>query len=134
MANAIYGKGRQAFGNADIDWLDDNICVQLVDTAAYTVLIDSHEFLSDIPSGARIGAPVSLSSKTNALGVMDAANLSVTGLTAAPSIEALVIFKNTGSPATSRLIEYIDTATGLPVASGAPQVDVTWAAEGIFKL
>jgi hypothetical protein len=134
MANAIYGKGRQAFGNADIDWLDDNICVQLVDTAAYTVLIDSHEFLSDIPSGARIGAPVSLSSKTNLLGVMDAANLSVTGLTSAPSIEALVVFKNTGNPATSRLIEYIDTATGLPVASGAPQVDVTWAAEGIFKL
>lgn len=134
MANAIYGKGRQAFANADIDWIDDTISVQLVDTAAYTVAIDTHEFLSDIPSGARIGTPVPLTSKTNVLGVLDAANVSVTGLTAAPSIEALVIFKNTGNAATSRLIEYIDTATGLPVASGAPQVDVTWNASGIFKL
>lgn len=134
MANAIYGKGRQAFGNADINWLSDNICVQLVDAGSYPAQPDVHEFLSDIPSGARIGAPVSLTSKTNVLGVMDAANVSVTGLTSAPTIEALVIFKNTGNPATSRLIKYIDTATGLPVSAGAPQVDVTWAAEGIFKL
>lgn len=134
MANGIYGKGRQAFGNAEIDWLDDNIAVQLVDTALYAVALDTHEFLSDIPSGARIGSPVSLTSKTNVLGVFDAANVSVTGLVSAPTIEALVIIKNTGNAATSRLIEYIDTATGLPVSAGAPQADIAWAAEGIFKL
>lgn len=136
MANAVYGRGRQAFGNAEIDWTDDTIHAILVDTALYTVAIDTHEFLSDVPSGARVGSAVALSSKTNTLGVMDAADLSFTGLSSAPTIEALVIYKSTGTESTSRLIAYIDTATGLPVSAGAPQVDVAWdnGANRIFKL
>lgn len=136
MANAVYGRGRQAFGNAEIDWNDDTIHAILVDTASYSVSIDVHEFLSDIPGGARVGSPIVLSSKTNTLGVMDAADISFTGLSAAPSIEAVVIYKSTGTDSTSRLIAYIDTATGLPVSAGAPQVDITWdnGSNRIFKL
>lgn len=136
MANALYGKGRQAFLDGDIDWAADTIQAILVDTGAYSVAIDTHEFLSDIPGGARIGSPQTLTSKTSTLGVADAANISFTSLVGAPSIEALVIFKSTGTEGTSRLIVYIDTATGLPVASGATQVDVAWSdgANRIFKL
>lgn len=136
MANALYGKGREAFLNADIDWAVDTIKAILVDTASYTVSIDVDDFLDDVPGAARIGSAVTLASKTSTLGVADAADISFTGLVAAPSIEALVIFKDTGVEATSALIAYIDTATGLPVASGATQVDVTWdnGANKIFKL
>lgn len=136
MANALYGKGREAFGNAGINWGSDTIKAILVDTGAYTVIIDVHDNLDDIPGGARIGTAVTLASKSNTLGVMDAADLSFTGLSSAPTIEALVIYKDTGVESTSTLIAYIDTATGLPVSAGATQVDVTWdnGANKIFKL
>lgn len=136
MANALYGKGREKFLNADIDWSVDTIKAILVDTALYTVSIDVHEFLSDVAAGARVGTAVTLGTKTATLGVADAADISFTGLSSAPTIEALVLYKDTGVETTSALIAYIDTATGLPVAAGATQVDVTWdsGANKIFKL
>src|SRR5574337_1764989 len=126
MANAMYGKGREAFGNGGINWVADTIKAILVDSASYTVAIDTHDNLDDIPSGARVGSAVALASKTNTLGVMDCADFSFTGLTPAPSVEALVIFKDTGTESTSTLIAYIDTAAGLPVAAGGTNVDVAW--------
>jgi hypothetical protein len=126
MANARYGKGREATGNARINLIADTIRAQLVDTAAYAVAIDSHEYLSEIPMGARIGNPVTLTNKSNTLGFFRAANISFNGLTGAPSLEALVLYKYTGNDATSNLLAYIDTAQGLPVEAGAPQVDVAW--------
>lgn len=135
MANAVYGKGREKFLNADIDWAVDTIKVALVDTGVYTVSIDVDEFYSSV-SSAVVGTPQTLASKTSTLGVADAADVSFTSLVAAPSIEALVIYKDTGVAGTSPLIAYIDTATGLPVTAGATQVDVTWdsGANKIFKL
>jgi hypothetical protein len=135
MANAIYGKAREKFLNADIDWSVDTIKVALVDTASYTVAIDTDEFYSTI-SSAVVGTPITLSGKTSTLGVGDANDVSFTGLSGAPSIEALAIYKDTGVAGTSPLLVYIDTATGLPEPAGATQVDVTWdnGANKIFKL
>ena len=136
MANAMYGKGRESFGNAGINWGSDTIKAILVDTGSYTVSIDTHDNLDDIPGVARVGSAVTLASKTNTLGVLDAADISFTGLTSAPSIEALVIYKDTGTESTSTLIAYIDTASGLPVSAGATNVDVSWdnGANKVFKI
>lgn len=136
MANALYGKGREAFANGGINWTADTIKAILVDTALYTVAIDTHQYLSDVAAGARVGSAVALATPTNTLGVCDAADISFTGLTSAPTIEALVLYKDTGVESTSALIAYIDTATGLPVAANATQVDVTWdnGVNKIFKL
>lgn len=135
MANALYGKGREKFLNADIDWSVDTIKVALVDTASYSVSIDVDEFYSTV-SAHVVGTPQTLGSKTATLGVADAADASFTSLVGAPTIEALVIYKDTGVAGTSPLIAYIDTATGLPVSAGATQVDVAWdnGANKIFKL
>lgn len=126
MANAMYDKGREAFGNAGINWLSDTIKAMLIDTGSYTVDLATDDFLADVPGGARVGTPVTLAGKTNVAGVLDANDISFTGLTGAPSIEALILYKDTGSDATSQLIAYIDTATGLPVPAGASQVNVAW--------
>lgn len=136
MANALYDAGREGFLGGDVDWDADTIQAILVDTALYTVNLATHDFLDDVPVGARVGSPVTLTSKTKAAGVADAADISFTGLSSAPSIEALVLFKSTGTESTSRLIAYIDSATGLPVSAGATQVDVSWdnGANKIFKL
>jgi hypothetical protein len=135
MANALYGKGREKFLNADIDWAADNIKIVLVDVADYTVSIDTHEFLSDIAAGARVATSGNLASKTSTLGVADAADVTLTAVTGDQS-EALVIYKDTGSAATSPLIAYMDTATGLPVTPNGADITITWdnGSNKIFKL
>ncbi len=134
MANALYGKARSAFLDANIDWAADNIKVMLVDAADYTVSIDVDEFLTDVPSGAREETSSNLGSKTSTLGVADAADPVFTG-TAGDQCEAIVIYQDTGSAATSRLIAYIDTASGLPTTLGG-DITIRWdsGANKIFKL
>lgn len=134
MANALYDKGRESFLKGEIDWATDTIKAVLVDTGTYTVNLASHQFYSDL-TGV-VGSPSSaFTTKTTAAGVADADDLvfpSVSG----SSAEALVIYQDTGSTTTSRLIAYIDTATGLPVTPNGGDIDVTWdsGANKIFKL
>ena len=135
MANALYGKGRQKFLDGSISWSSDNIKAILVDTNDYTVAIDTDEFLSDIPSGAREETSANLTGKTSTLGVADSDDPVFTGATG-DQCEAVVLIKDTGSAATSPLIAYIDTATGLPVTPNSGDITVQWSsgASKIFKL
>lgn len=135
MANALYDLGRQAFLDADIDWSANNIKVILVDTGAYTVNLATDQFLSIIPGGAIIATSGNLASKTSTAGVADAADVTFNAVSGA-SVEALVIYQDTGVAGTSRLIAYIDTASGLPVTPNGGNITVTWdnGANRIFKL
>lgn len=135
MANALYGLGRQAFLDGNISWTSATIKAILIDTGAYTVNLTTHQYLSDISGYAIIGSAVTLASKTVTLGVADAADLTFTSVTGT-SVEAIVIYKDTGTGSTSPLIAYIDTATGLPVTPNGGNITVTWdsGANRIFKL
>lgn len=135
MANALYDKGREAFLTAAINWSSDNIKIVLVDAADYTVNLATHQFLSDITGVGRVATSGNLASKTVAAGVADAADVTFTAVTGDQS-EAVVIYKDTGSAATSPLIAYIDTATGLPVTPNGADITVTWdnGSNKIFKL
>lgn len=137
MANTLYDKGRQRFLEANINWMTDTIKCILVDTGAYTANFSTHEFLSDIPTSARIGTTsgVTLTSKTTDGGAADAADITFSSVTGA-SIEALVLYKDTGTEGTSPLMAYIDTATGLPITPNGGDIIVTWdnGANRIFKL
>lgn len=110
MANALYPKAKEAFLNADIDIASDTITIALIDTGEYTYS-SSHQYRSDIANAAVIST-ATLSNKTTTDGVFDADDATFTSVTGA-NCEALVIFQNTGDQATSRLIAYIDSATGL---------------------
>lgn len=135
MSNALYGKAREAFLNGDIDWINDTIKVLLVDTDDYSVSIDVHDFLDDIPATARVATSSALGTKDSTLGVADAADLTFVSVSGDPC-EALVIFKDTGTESTSALIAYIDSATGLPVTPNGGNITVQWdsGANKIFKL
>jgi hypothetical protein len=136
MANALYDKGREGFLDGSIDWDTDTIKAVLVDNGAYTVDLATHQFLSDIASGARIATlAAGLSGKTVTAGVADASDATFTAVSGA-SVESIVLYKDTGSAATSRLIAYIDTATGLPVTPNGGDITVAWdnGANKIFKL
>lgn len=135
MANALFDKGRQRFLEGQFNWLTDTIKVVMVDTGAYTVNLGTHEFLSDVGSSSRITTPVTLTGKATTGGAADASDVTFSSVTG-PSIEALVIYKDTGTEATSPLIAYIDTATGLPITPNGGDIIVTWdnGTNKIFKL
>ena len=136
MANALYDKGRESFlSDGTIQWTVDNIKAVLVDTALYTVNLATDQFLSDIAVGARVATSANLASKTATAGVADAADVTFSAVTGA-SVEAVVLYKDTGVAGTSRLITYIDTATNLPVTPNGGDITVQWdnGANKIFKL
>jgi hypothetical protein len=135
MSSALYDKGREGFLAGDIAWDSDTIKCVLVDTAGYTVNLATHDNLDDIPGGARVATSGALASKTTTNGVADAADVTFSAVTGDPC-EAIVIYKDTGTESTSRLIAYIDTATGLPVTPNGGDIVVSWSdgASKIFKL
>ena len=135
MANTLYDFARQRFLEAQINWMTDTMKVILVDTGSYTPQTAVHQYLSDISGSARIAGPVTLTSKTTTGGAADAADVTFTSVTG-PSIEAIVIFSDTGTESTSPLIAFIDTATGLPITPNGGDIIVTWdnGANKIFKL
>lgn len=135
MANTLYDKARQRFLEAQINWMTDTVKAILVDTGAYTPQTAIHEYLADIPLSARIAGPVTLTAKATTGGAADAADSTFTSVSG-PSIEAIVIYIDTGTEATSPLVAYIDTATGLPITPNGGDIIVTWdnGANKIFKV
>lgn len=135
MANAVYPKYKEAIisGGSNTNLSSGTVKVILVDTADYTYSA-SHEFLSSVPSGARVATSSALGSKSVTNGVFDAADFTFSSVTGDQS-EALIIYIDTGVEGTSRLVAYIDTGvTGLPVTPSGSDIDVVFNASGIFAL
>jgi hypothetical protein len=132
MANAIYPKWKEAIMQAAANSsLTGTVKVALVDTGTYTYSA-AHEFQSSL-TGV-VGTPQTLASKTFVNGTFDAADGSFPSVTGAPS-EALVIYIDTGTPATSRLVYYEDVpVSGLPVTPNGGNINFVWNASGIFRL
>lgn len=134
MANALYPKWKEQL----LQFTTNNnlsagtVKVALVDTGTYTYS-SSHQFYSSV-SSAVVGTPQTLGSKTYTNGTFDAADSTFSAVSGA-SVEALVIYIDTGSAATSPLVAYIDTGvTGLPVTPNGGNIAVAWNASGIFAL
>ena len=114
MANALFDHAREQFLTGNIDWATDTFKIVLVDTAAYTVNLSTHQNLDDVAGVSRIATSGALASKTTTAGAADCADITFATVTGA-SIEGFVIYKDTGVEATSTLIGYVDTGTGLPI-------------------
>ena len=135
MANTLFDFARQRFLEAQINWMTDTIKVILVSTSAYTPQTAVHQYLSDISGSARIAGPVTLTAKATTGGAADAADATFTSVSGS-TINAIVIYKDTGTEATSPLLAYIDTATGLPLTPNGGDVIITWdnGVNKIFKV
>ncbi|USV40908.1 hypothetical protein [Xanthomonas phage BUDD] len=135
MANSLYAKARQRFLEGAINWNTDTIRALLVDSGTYTVNLATHEFVTSIPAGARVAGPITLTAKTTTDGAADAAD-AVFPTVSGASIEAVVLYKDTGTEATSPLIAYIDIASGLPVTPNSGDINVVWdnGSNKIFRL
>lgn len=133
MANALYPKAKEAFLNGNIDMSSNTIIIALVDTGEYTYST-SHQYRSDVSNDAIIST-ATLSNKTITNGVFDADDATFTSVTGA-NCEALLIYQDTGTQSTSRLIAYIDSATGLPILPNGGDITVAFSggANKIFSL
>ena len=136
MANKVYPKFKKACinGGASTNLLTGVVKIAMVDTDAYTY-DDAHEFLSDIPAGARISISGALTSKAVTDGAaFQSANGRCDAVTGA-SVEGLVGFVDTGAAATSRLIWFEDTTiTGLPVTPAGASYNIIQPSAGWFVL
>lgn len=123
MANTFYPKGAQKVLGAKIDFSANNISAVLV-PSGYTYSV-AHEFLSEI--GGFVGAPVALANNDITGGVFDADDLDFGALASGSVVKALAIYKDTGAPATSPLLCYLDVIIGFPFATNGGGVSIPWS-------
>lgn len=134
MANALFDSGRQAFLQADIDYLTADIKLVFVDHADDTPVPGTDDNLDDILAAARVATSGNFASKTATAGTADAADVTVNAVSG-DQFESVVIYEDTGVESTSQLIAFIDTATGLPATPSGADITVQWDnPNGIFTL
>ena len=100
MANTLYPKWKEAVINGGSNVaLSGTVKAALVDTGT-TAYSSAHDFYDDI-SSAVVGTPQTIANKTYTNGLFDGDNVTFTALAGATA-EAIVIYIDTGSAATSR--------------------------------
>lgn len=129
MANKFYRKGAEKMLRAAINYDSDTIKAVIV-SDAYT-FSDSHEFLTDL--GTVVGTAQTLTTKSTTGGVFDAADLDFGAIAPGPVCKALVLYKDTGSAATSPLLEYADEVTGFPMTANGGGITVP-ISNGPYKI
>lgn len=132
MANAVYPKFKEGILQGTWNLSSAVVRAVLIDTGTYTYS-SAHDFYNDLSGvvGSESGA---LGSKTFTNGTFDAADATFSAVTG-NTVEAIVLFVDTGNTATDALICYIDSATsGLPVTPNGGDITVAWNASGIFSL
>jgi hypothetical protein len=129
MASALYPLGKKALLDADIDLLVDNMKVLLIDTADETYNA-ADQFHSNITGAGIVATSGNLAGKTTTAGVFDANDITITAVSG-DTVEAVVLYKDTGSSATSPLLAWFDVSQFTPNGS---DVTVTFNASGLFAI
>ena len=130
MANRLYPKGAEKILSGSINLISDTIKVALL-SDAYTYS-SSHEFLSDVSASA-LNTDQTLGTKSVTNGVFDAADSVYTAVASGANARYLAIYKDTGVAGTSPLIYFVDTVTGLPMATNGGDITVQWD-NGSYKI
>jgi hypothetical protein len=133
----IYNSARQAFLSGTpttIDWDTDEIRVALVLTTYAPLSSSTDIYVSAIAASiVTNGRSSAFGTKTVANGVAGAANVTITAPTGGAC--NLVVYKYTGNDATSPLIAWINTGTGIPVTANGGDITINWdAVNKIFTL
>lgn len=140
MASLIYNSAKLKILQGTIDFDADTFKVALVNSS-YVPNQDTHDFFDDITNevtgtgytagGATLAGVALSQDNTNNRGVFDANDTTWPNSTIA-NATAAILYKSTGTAATSPLIAYIDLgATG---SSTGATFQITWSSDGIFYL
>jgi len=128
VASQHYNFALQEFWKAtlgDITAGGTTVKCRLMRVSAYTIS-QAHQFASSLP--AALVTDVTLGTKTangagSDPGCFDAADATFTAVPSGAAIDCLAVFKDTGTPATSPLLFYID---GFTVTPNGGDITVQW--------
>jgi len=131
MANVIYPLFKQHLMNGDIDLITDAVRAVLIDIGTYTydAAHDAYDDLTGV-----VGTESSALAGKTVVGAKFDSNDIVFSAVTGDTVEALVLFVDSGTPATDYLIAYLDTGTGLPVTPNGGDINITVNASGWFDL
>jgi hypothetical protein len=136
MTDAIYPKAKAQFLIGALDIRSGTMKALLLDGTTDYVFSSSHEFLSDVPAGARVKATQPFTGRavnltTGAFDSDDPTAQAVTG----EDISRIILYLDTGVEATSRLIFFKDTGiTTVPFTPDGSDIRIVVHANGWFKL
>lgn len=123
-ANVFYTAWKASLLTAANDLSSVTVRIVLIDSADYTVSA-AHDFLDDVPAGARVCTPQTLGTKTTTNGVFSSAAATFTSCSG-DQAEAYLLYIDTGVESTSRIVGYFDTAaSGLPVTPNGGNITIT---------
>ena len=122
MPNQLYPKGAEKMLKGEVNFATDNIAAALI-PSTYT-FSDAHEFLSS--AGTLVGTKQALAGKSTTGGVFGADNVGFGAVAAGSTTKGVVLFKDTGNPATSPLLIYLDEVTGFPMSTNGASIDIEW--------
>lgn len=143
MASFVYNSAKKFLwdrsGGGGIDWDTDTIRCMLV-TATYAASQDNDDYVNDVTNevagtgytagGAALANLTVTQDNTNDLAMLDAND--VTWAASTITARAAVLYKDTGTPATSPLIAYIDFGSNQTSTNG--NFTIQWHANGIIRL
>lgn len=126
MPNAIYPKAKEQFLQAGINLISANVRVALIDLGVYTYSA-THEFLSQVTGVVATSPLVSAKSATD--GNFASLNTVTFSLVSGTTAEALILYVDTGTASTSRLVAFFDTGvTGLPITPNGGDISLAFGA------
>ena len=139
MANACYDiwKNELMKGSANTNLSSGTVKQTFADITSAYAFSQAHDFVDDLGANdnPNYGAAVSLANKTFTASVMDADDVVTPALTGAADMGSIILYVDSGTEATSRLVLFLDTGiTGAPFTPSGADVTVQWNASGIFKL
>lgn len=122
----LFYPAAEGFLTGTLNWATMNVAAVLVD-ASY-VFSAADEFLDAIPLSARRSGFKWLSSLTTTNGFAGGSYLVFDDVDASSPVTQLILFDDTGTEGTSRLIAYYDDAPGFPLTTDddylvAPSLD-----------
>jgi hypothetical protein len=128
MANALYPTYKESLltGTSIVDYDTDTIKLALIKiTGTGAVSYNTaHDFYDDLSSGV-VGTPQTLGTKTTTSGKASSAAVTFTAVSSAGNTLGAVLYKDTGTPATSRLIAWYDTGTNIPATPNGGDITIT---------
>lgn len=124
-----------------VDFVADNIKVCLLENGGFTA---ADKYMADVLNTGNhagvhdCGRTGNLASKTDTNGTAGAANPTASAVVTGHTINSIVVFKDTGSDATSPVIAFIDKqtdgVTAISLATNGSDILVSFSGSGIFDL